>query len=460
VNARTGAPDVSGAQQEIATVVVDPARARIYTEGWQSWSVTDIWPVTARPSRVTSPESLAIDCQYGRDAPDGVFQGSGLLAIDPGTGAPVEVFGNPDSKPQIQLIQAALRGNQMVVSADGPVTSLVDAGPGGIEGALSRWADAFTMRSRLQPGSLRQIPPVWCSWYQYYSEVTAADVLANLDVMKEFDLPVGVVQIDDGYEAAPGDWLIPSGHFSGLPSVVKQIRDTGRHAGIWLAPLLVGRSSRPFAEHPDWVVRDRDGGEPVFAGHVCRDACTALDITHPAAADYLAEVLTTMKDWGVDYFKLDFLYAGAFEGNRHSATGGVDAYRYALRLIRRTIGPDAFLAGCGAPILPAVGLVDTMRIGPDVAANYLPADGNPSTPSQRNASRNVRARAWQHGRFWVNDPDCLMARPQVEQREQWADTIERFSGVRASGDGLRDLDVWGLQTTRRLLIPSPLSPLT
>jgi alpha-galactosidase len=52
-----------------------------------------------------------------------------------------------------------------------------------------------------------------------------------------------------------------------------------------------------------------------------------------------------------------------------------------------------------------------------------------------------------------------MARPRVEQREQWADAIERFGGVRASGDGLRELDVWGLQTTRRLLIPSPLSPL-
>jgi ABC-type oligopeptide transport system ATPase subunit len=24
--------------------------------------------------------------------------------------------------------------------------------------------------------------------------------------------------------------------------------------------------------------------------------------------------------------------------------------------------------------------------------------------------------AWQHGRFWVNDPDCLMLRPGVERR--------------------------------------------
>jgi alpha-galactosidase len=441
-------------------VAVDPARARVYAEGWQSWSVADVLPVTARPDRVTSPESLVIDCQYRRAAPEGVFEGSGLLAIDPGTGAPPEVFANPGPGPRIQLIQAVLRDTQMIVSADGPVTSVAEAGLEGIESALGRWAGLFAARRGLRPGGLRPVPPVWCSWYQYYSEVTAADVLANLDAMEEFGLPVGVVQIDDGYEAAPGDWLIPSGHFSGLTGVVTRIRDTGRQAGIWLAPLLVGRSSRLFAEHPDWVVRDYHGGEPIFAGHVCRDDCTALDVTHPDAADYLAGVLTTMRDWGVGYFKLDFLYAGAYEGRRHSAVGGVEAYRQALQLMRGAIGPEAFLAGCGAPILPSVGLVDAMRIGPDVAASYLPADGNASTPSQRNASRNVRARAWQHGRFWVNDPDCLMARPQVERREQWAETVERFGGVRASGDGVRELDAWGLQTTRRLLVPSPTAPLT
>lgn len=90
--------------------------------------------------------------------------------------------------------------------------------------------------SSLRPGRLRQIPSVWCSWYQCCSEVTAADVLANLDAMKELDLPVGVVPIDDGYEAGPGDWLVPSGHFAGLPSVVKRIQDTDRSppaAGRW-----------------------------------------------------------------------------------------------------------------------------------------------------------------------------------------------------------------------------------
>ncbi len=73
------------------------------------------------------------------------------------------------------------------------------------------------------------MPPVRCSWYQYFSDVTEGDVLANLDAMGSLDLPVGVVQIDDGYEACVGDWLTSSGRFSDLPGVVSRIRAAGRH---------------------------------------------------------------------------------------------------------------------------------------------------------------------------------------------------------------------------------------
>jgi alpha-galactosidase len=62
---------------------------------------------------------------------------------------------------------------------------------------------------------------------------------------------------------------------------------------------------------------------------------------------------------------------------------------------------------------------------------------------------------WQLGRFWVNDPDCLLARPEVERREVWAAHVERYGGLRGSSDGLRALDEWGLETTRRLLATVP-----
>ena len=98
------------------------------------------------------------------------------------------------------------------------------------------------------------------------------------------------------------------------------------------------------------------------------------------------------------------------EGRRADAgVSGVEAYRHGLRIIREAIGPDAYLLGCGAPILPSVGLVDAMRVGPDIGHHFEPLDGDLSQPSQRAAAQNSRWRAWQHGRFWVNDADCLVA---------------------------------------------------
>lgn len=453
---------------EIAVVRVDPERARVYAEGWQSWSQAEALPVTTPPPPVTSPESLAIDCQYCQAAPAGIFQGAGLLAVDPADGGPVTVFGALECGSRVPVIRAVRRGRDLIVSADAPVGETRYGSPGTADSlgslpcALAQWADDFAARAGRGRGSartLRQIPPVWCSWYQYYSAATEADILTNLTAMDALRVPVGVVQIDDGYQACPGDWLTATARYPDLPGLIGRIRDTGRRAGLWMAPWLVGRSSRLLAAHPDWVVRDTGTGEPVYAGTVVRDSCTALDLTHPDAAEYLRGVLTTMRGWGVDYFKIDFCYAGSYEGGRHADVTGVEAYRLGLRLIREAIGPDALLVACGAPILPSARLVDAMRVGPDIAVDYEPPGQHPTLPSQRNAARNVIARAWQHGRFWVNDPDCLILRPQMQRRSDWATVVARYAGLRASGDALRQLDAWGLETTRRLLTPSPVDPI-
>jgi alpha-galactosidase len=445
-------------QRDIACVPAEPAKSFVYAEGWQSWSIAGTQPATAAPDQVTGPDSVAIECQYATAPPPGVHQGSGLLAVDPGDGGPAEIFAAVNVDQQVPVIQARRCDGYLMVSADGPVTRRTDTCGGGITGALGRWAAEFADRMGVPRGGLRTVPPVWCPGYQHHDQVTEQDILANLAAMDELHVPVGVLQIDGGYQAVPGDWLSPSGRFTDLPGLVARIRDTGRRAGIWIAPLLVGRSSDLLRRQPGWVVRDPVSGEPLSAGTVRGQECTALDVTHPGAAQYLAAVLSTMRDWGIDSFKADHMYAGAYEGRRHEDITGVGAYRRALRLIRDAIGPQALLLGNGAPILPSVGLLDAMRVGPGIAAGPAPADGQPAQPAQQAAARNTVARAWQQGRFWVNDPDCLMARPGVQRRADWAALVERFGGLRASGDGLRGLDSWGLETTRRLLVPSPTGP--
>jgi len=54
-----------------------------------------------------------------------------------------------------------------------------------------------------------QSPVGWCSWYDYYQDVTAEDVRSNLQTAQKIadTVPLNVIQIDDGYEEQIGDWL-------------------------------------------------------------------------------------------------------------------------------------------------------------------------------------------------------------------------------------------------------------
>jgi alpha-galactosidase len=149
---------------------------------------------------------------------------------------------------------------------------------------------------------------------------------------------------------------------------------------------------------------------PAWKGRVCH----ALDPTHPAALGWLAEVIGRLREQGFDWFKLDFLYAAALAGERHQRMPGAAAYRRGLGALREAAG-DALLVGCGAPLGPSVGLVDAMRVGPDVAPYWSerPFDrliASLTAPSARASLRNVLARAALHQRLWLNDPDCVLLR--------------------------------------------------
>jgi alpha-galactosidase len=183
-----------------------------------------------------------------------------------------------------------------------------------------------------------------------------------------------------------------------------------------------------------------------------------IDVTHPDAAAHLVGVFRSLASIGLSHFKLDYIYAGAIAGRRHEDVDPVIAYRRGLELIREGAGPDATLHGCGAPMLPSIGLVDIMRVSPDMAVTLHPKSGDISQPSQLGARLVGAAREFLHARWWVNDPDCIITRPEVEARGDWAAHIDATGGLRGSSDPLGALDAWGLETTRRLMVPTRTVP--
>lgn len=422
--------------QVVDELQVDPAALRTYAEGWQSWSPTT-WASWGAGHRPAEQWQHTMRFRPGAPLPADGVQGEGLLVLDPGTGAPVRSYGTLDAREDVPSIRASLSGDRLVVSADG-VVSTTDA-PDAVA-ALAGYGDAFAAHAR--SGPVRPAPRVWCSWYRYFEHVTAQDVLTDLAAVEAHDLPVDVVQVDDGWTQGLGEWTRPREGFGSLPELVDDVRSTGRRVGIWLAPFLVGVDTDLARRHPDWLTGD--------AGRNWGQDLRGLDLTHAGVREYLATTVRGLCALGIDYVKLDFLYAGAIPARRCEDVSGVAAYRSGLALLREAAGPDTYLVGCGAPVLPSVGLVDAMRVSPDTFH-----EGGEDGSTGLRGRMSLVARAWQQGRFWVNDPDCLVTRPTYSRREAWAGVVQEYGGLRSCSDRIDELDEWGLDTTRRLLAAAP-----
>lgn len=417
--------------------------ARVYAEGWQSWSPTT-W--SGRGDEIHRPAEAwqhAMRFRPGVPVAEDALQGEGLLVVDPGDGGDAHVFGTLDASREVPTIRASWRGDRVIVETDGPgdhVSSLSARSTTGTAALASfgaRFGAASGARTRVRS------PRVWCTWYQYFEDVQASDVHENLRAIGAAGLDVDVVQIDDGWSLGTGEWTAPNPRFGSLPDAVGAILDSGRRAGIWVAPFSVGASSSVAREHPDWVLGD--------AGRNWGDDMRGLDLTHPGVRDYLTRVFSDIRELGIDYVKLDFLYSGALPGERHDEDATpISAYRSGLELIRDVLGDDAFLLGCGAPILPSVGLVDAMR----VAGDTFHEGGEDGSQGLR-GRMSVEARSWQHGRFWTNDPDCLVARPEFALREEWADVVLAAPGIRGFSDRIDGLDARGMELVRALLKETP-----
>ena len=91
-------------------VPVDVRRARVYEEGWQSWSPTRWYRADATSKRPALDWQHLMRFRAGTELPARGFQGSGLLAVDPGTGDPVRVYGAAHSPDRVPSIRAELAG--------------------------------------------------------------------------------------------------------------------------------------------------------------------------------------------------------------------------------------------------------------------------------------------------------------------------------------------------------------
>jgi len=461
-----------------------PGNWRFYQNGWQSWTpafarrVTDgVWvdPHTEDYRTKHQPHALPQAQEVLRSEWFTVVVPGGARGVAHASPDPALLLGFISAADQLAEIRLEMQDNRQfqrlraVSYADGvPLapgerlsseTLLLMAGDDPLA-LMDSYADRLgeTMHARV----VTKMPTGWCTWYYFFGEETADDVLANLVRIEKERLPLDVVLIDDGYETNIGDWLDVdiAKYPQGMKPIAQQIAAAGYRPGIWVAPFAASASSKLYADHPDWILRD-DNGEPVLAWQHWGKDIYALDLSLPAVQAWLQEVFRTLgEDWGFEFFKTDFLFGAALPGVRSEPRmTRAQALRQGLTIIRAAIG-DKFLLGCGAPLGPSVGVVDAMRIGPDVHVDWRPYWQDLSAPSAANAILNSIARSFMHGKLWLNDPDCLLLRPRgadsnlvLNEMRTLTTVVGLTGGLVMSSDNLPSIRRGRLKYLRRVLPP-------
>lgn len=413
---------------------VDPSAASGSVLLWRAWHQADPWP--APPGEVRS-EQVTV-----HDDPGGGWRLWGFTAARDHEGT-VRLAGDRlrvEAWLDCRLEPGAHRDLHDVVTLTGPDPHRL----------LETWAAGVGERMAARTGA--PAPVGWCSWYHWFSDIDETALRANLAAADRW--PLDVFQLDDGYQPRIGDWTATNDRFpSGHGRLASDIAAAGFTPGLWLAPFLADPDSRLLGSGGARAARWVDGRRPLvgIVHGTWGGRMHVLDTTDPATLDALERTAAELVAAGWRYLKLDFTYAPTLPGTWADPTlTAAQRLRAGFEAVRRGAGDDVFLLGCGAPLGASVGMVDGMRIGPDVAPRWrsgeLHAPGYPgSEPATANALAATLARLWMHRRWWINDPDCVMLRHErtdltPAQVGTWAAVVGASGGMVVVSDDLTRLD--------------------
>ena len=309
-------------------------------------------------------------------------------------------------------------------------------------------------------------PSGYCTWY--HARALDEKRMAELaefcgERLKPFGLEF--LQIDDGWQVGGRDFTThnPKGKYaSGMKATAEAITARGLTAGIWYIPFGWSPDCKALAENADWFVKRPDGS--IYS---VKWAGSCLDMTHPEARKFLREIVSRMsRQWGYKYIKVDGLWSGmavkilypspayrpdelgqaVFHDPNHT---NVSAYRAGLKLVREAAGDDVFILGCNIAqnartLGGSFGLVDGMRIGRDIGANW---------PKIRQCAEPTARFYFLHNKVWYNDPDCLMLRKPLtlDQARAWGSLLAISGQMNVVSEWLPGLPAEKLDVVKRTM---------
>ncbi len=306
----------------------------------------------------------------------------------------------------------------------------------------------------------------WATWDYYGRVFTAKDIYGNMDALNKLAPEANMIQIDGGWWTERGDYqsirpdLLPGG----IKEIISRVTSESKIPGIHFDGFRGDANSEIYKAHPDYFLHDLDGKLIVDVNEKSDKLMKYIyfDYSNPGARAHIADCIKNMKDnWGVRYFKVDFMRYGLKNdtlAKNKTANGikafdptitSVERFRLAMKTMRDAMGPDTYFLGCSAVFGPCVGFVDGMRTGGDIHPRY---DAFPER-----CLANL-SNFYLSGKVWNGDADYLVFREAADEdkavsqedvkhggsltlneAQMWADFNKLYGTCRLNSDNLMTL---------------------
>ena len=347
---------------------------------------------------------------------------------------------------------------------------------------LESWADLAA--ERCGPRRWEDAPIGWIGWSwvdAFNSELYEDVLLRNCEAIKRRLAGFGVdyVWLSLGNLAGvnPGDWLNWNDTFfpHGPEYLGQRLKGMGFRWGLWCGVFwMCSALEEQVDEFRDALLKNEDGSLMVVrpewqfgdAGKLPRDerpCMYALDPSHPKALAFLRRVFRTYREWGVRYYMLDFLHAGAGNISTHpyaehhdrGLVAGPEVYQNALRNVREAAGDDTYFLSSSGPTVHNAGVFDAIRTGNDFGEGrpiYPDSYFYPATfvinssgfwTGPMRALQNQASAYYTHRKLYINDSGNVLTvgKPLPLSDAQIHATIHGFSGGPSMiGDDVDRLD--------------------
>jgi alpha-galactosidase len=306
----------------------------------------------------------------------------------------------------------------------------------------------------------------WATWDYYGRVFTAEDIYGNMNALNKLAPDANLIQIDGGWWPERGDYqsvrpnLLPGG----IKAIAARIASEGKIPGLHFDGFRGDANSEIFKAHPEFFLHDQDGKLIVEVNEKPDKVMKNIyfDYSHPGARAFVAECIQNMKkNWGIRYFKVDFMRYGLEDDIKSAnkqvksikahdpAITSVERFRLGMKTMRESMGTDAYFLGCSAVFGPCIGFVDGMRTGGDIHPVY------PAFPERSLANLG---HFYLSGKVFHGDADYLVFRAAADEDEKvskeaskhggtltmneaqmWADLDKLYGNFRLSSDNLMTL---------------------